>query len=259
MAAHSDTLEDPGPSFASISQLASYSVGQINVSLYNQITVAGASITAQVVLANTPQLVLSCAYLLYNDLFTRMLLTQEWLSYSTTQKGLRVSRPVAGSEQRSTYFLQLPYGYSLPMIIASIGLHWLVSQSIYSVFVTVQDYSQGPEVIDLGYKMSGLQYSPLALILALALSGAMILVTLGLSIFRKYPETGMPLARSSTLAISSACHSAPGDKDVALHAVMWGAVEDKKRRGKFQVCFSSNEVSTLIREGLLEGKFTVSS
>jgi hypothetical protein len=250
MAAHSDTLEALGPFFASISQLASYGVGQINIGLYNQITVAGASITAQVVLANTPQLVLSCAYLFYNDLFTRMLLTKEWLSYSTTRKSLRVSRPVAGSEQRSTYFLQLPYRYSLPMIIASIGLHWLVSQSIYSVFITAKDYSQGPEVVDLGYRMSGLQYSPLALILALALSGAMILVTLGFSIFRKYPETGMPLARSSTLAISSACHSAPGDEAAALQAVMWGAVEDKKRRGKFQVCFSSKEVSALTREGV---------
>jgi hypothetical protein len=166
MAVHSDTLGVPGPFFASISQLASYGIGQVNISLYNQITVAGASITTQVVLANTPQLALSCAYPLYNGLFTRMLLTKECLSYSTTRKGLRVSRPVAGSEQRSTYFLQLPYRYSLPMMIASIGFHWLVSQSIYSVFVTAKDYSQGPEVIDLGHQMSGLQYPPLALILA---------------------------------------------------------------------------------------------
>lgn len=43
--------------------------------------------------------------------------------------------------QRSTYRLQLPYRYSVPLIIASAFLHWLMSNTIY-VFVSQGDYFQ---------------------------------------------------------------------------------------------------------------------
>lgn len=43
--------------------------------------------------------------------------------------------------QRSTYRLQLPYRYSIPLIIASAILHWLMSNTIY-VFISQGDYFQ---------------------------------------------------------------------------------------------------------------------
>jgi len=81
-------------------------------------------------MANTPQLILSLCYLVYNGLYTRMIAEFEWASFSTQYKSLRVSIP-RGGRQRSTYRLQLPYRYSVPLIIISVLLHWLYSNCIY--------------------------------------------------------------------------------------------------------------------------------
>ncbi|KAJ4128825.1 hypothetical protein NW768_007344 [Fusarium equiseti] len=79
--------------------------------------------------ANTPQLILSICYLAYNGLFTRMLAEFEWSKYSVEFRALRVTEP-KGS-QNSTYRLQLPYRFSIPLMIVSITLHWLYSNCIY--------------------------------------------------------------------------------------------------------------------------------
>lgn len=54
-----------------------------------------------------------------------MLLADEW------SKGHRVTSP--SSKQRSTYRLQLPYRYGVPLLIKSAFLHRLLSQSFYVV------------------------------------------------------------------------------------------------------------------------------
>jgi hypothetical protein len=79
--------------------------------------------------ANTPQLILSICYLAYNGLFTRMLAEFEWSKYSVEFRSLRVTEP-RGS-QNATYRLQLPYRFSIPLIIISIALHWIYSNCIY--------------------------------------------------------------------------------------------------------------------------------
>ncbi|KAK8131082.1 hypothetical protein PG984_007520 [Apiospora sp. TS-2023a] len=83
--------------------------------------------------ANLPQLILSFCYLLINNLFTQLQAEQEWNSYAQTYKPLRVSYPEGG--QLSTYRLQLPYKYSVPLIAMSAVLHWLVSNSIYFLVI----------------------------------------------------------------------------------------------------------------------------
>lgn len=52
--------------------------------------------------------------------FTSMLTAAEWAQFAVTRKALRVSRPRRG--QRSTYWLQLPWKYSLPLLAVSIFL-----------------------------------------------------------------------------------------------------------------------------------------
>ena len=99
------------------------------------------SLPTDVFVANTPQLLISMLYLLYNDLFTRMQLAKEWLSYGKQHKSLRVTNPIG--EQRSTRFLQLPFWYTVPLVVVMIILHWLVSQSIFLALVTLYDYSAG--------------------------------------------------------------------------------------------------------------------
>lgn len=80
-------------------------------------------------IANLPQLILSICYLAYNGLFTRMLAEFEWAKYSVDFRVLRVTDP-KGS-QNSTYRLQLPYRFSIPLIVISTALHWLYSNCIY--------------------------------------------------------------------------------------------------------------------------------
>lgn len=72
--------------------------------------------------ANSPQLVLSFCYFAINSECTSMAAAYEWNKFGSSRKGLRVSAPLG--EQRSTYFLQLPLRFSLPLMAISGGLHW---------------------------------------------------------------------------------------------------------------------------------------
>ena len=74
-----------------------------------------------VLLANTPQLLLTFLYFLYNSMYTCMLAASEWSQFAVHRKGLRVSSP--DKDQRSTYWLQLPWLYSLPLGISAAILH----------------------------------------------------------------------------------------------------------------------------------------
>ncbi|RYN73777.1 hypothetical protein AA0120_g12565 [Alternaria tenuissima] len=93
-----------------------------------------AGLLSNVLIANTPQLVLSFIYFSCNAHLTSMLAAREWSSFAKTRKGLRVHTHPRGA-QRATYFLQLPWRYSAPMILAGALLHWLASQSIFVVSV----------------------------------------------------------------------------------------------------------------------------
>lgn len=84
---------------------------------------------ASVLLPNTPQLILSCAYFAYNALYTRLLTESEWQSFSLGYRPLRVTNPQG--EQWSTFRLQLPYRYSIPLLVTGILLHWITSSAIF--------------------------------------------------------------------------------------------------------------------------------
>lgn len=84
-------------------------------------------------ITNSGQLIFSFCYLAINQLFTQLQVEQEWNSYAGSYRPLRVSYPVG--DQISTYRLQLPYKYSVPLMITSIMMHWLISRSIYLVAI----------------------------------------------------------------------------------------------------------------------------
>ncbi|KAL2829980.1 hypothetical protein BDW59DRAFT_178184 [Aspergillus cavernicola] len=178
-------------------------------------------IFSMVFMANTPQLLVSAAYFLYNALLTGMLGAVEYDNYAQEQKPLRVSWPRGA--QRSTYYLSLPYRYSIPLLIVSAVLHWLVSQSFFFVEIIPFDLygvaQHSEEVVTCGY-------SPVAIIFAIIVGGSLPIVSilLGLRRFKSH----MPLALQCSAAISAACHptistSTPdGDNDHALKPVQWG-------------------------------------
>ncbi|KAF5682420.1 hypothetical protein FDENT_7664 [Fusarium denticulatum] len=148
--------------------------------------------------ANTPQLILSICYLAYNGLFTRMLAEFEWSKYSVAYRSLRVTEP-RGS-QNATYRLQLPYRFSIPLIIISIGLHWIYSNCIY--VSNYEAYAPGyPYKRDITV---GLQFSSKAILVGLLTSIGVAITPIFLA-FVKLPGV-MVIAGANSAVISAACH-----------------------------------------------------
>ncbi len=87
------------------------------------------SLLATTFIVNLPQLILSIYYVTFNSIFTYLVTELEWASYGTAYKTLRVTDKKGA--QRSTHRLQLPYRYSVPLLLSSTLLHWLYSKSTY--------------------------------------------------------------------------------------------------------------------------------
>ena len=192
-------------------------------------------LVGNILLANCAQVILSVLYLSYNSIFTCQLLSREWTGYTTKRKPLRVTSPTG--RQRSTYFLQLPYTYSLPLMAFSGILHWLVSQSIF--LAKVNYYDENDNITRRVIDTCG--YSCIAIITVL-FAGSLLL-TLGFANgFRRYPP-GIPLAATCSVAISAACHPPADDTDAAFRDVQYGEVE--KTENEVRHCtFTSHAVTT---------------
>ncbi|MCJ1437968.1 hypothetical protein MMC27_007355 [Xylographa pallens] len=191
-----------------------------------------------ILVANLPQLIFSFLYLLYNGIYTCMLLGYEWASYAKDRKALRVTSP--SGKQASTYWLQLPYQYSVPLLVVSGLTHWIVSQSLF--LARVGQYQTG-EVIggDLTILVSGVGYSPIAIIFVLIMGGLMV-IGIFLNGFRRY-HTGIPLAGSCSAAISAACHVPTNDRDAAVSLLQWGEVTSLTPGGVAHCTLTSQQVT----------------
>lgn len=205
--------------------------------------------------ANTPQVILSLLYYAYNSLFTAMLMGYEWVTYSRQHKGLRVTHRPSGA-QRSTYFLQLPYRFGLPLMALSVTMHWLVSQSIFLVaieFYNVNGDQGDGSMLKRDFKSLG--YSPLAMIAVLVLGGLMVIGMISSGGIQY--KRGMPLAGTCSLAISAACHPTDrveSDQSISEKKLQWGVVSTGD--GEVSHCaFSADGVGAVVK-GKLYGGFT---
>jgi hypothetical protein len=86
--------------------------GEVNANAV--VGIAPRGLIAKVLFANLPQGILSFLYLTYNGLYSCMLGAHEWSLFATRRRAVRVTAPVA--QQRSTYYLQLPYWYAVVSI-----------------------------------------------------------------------------------------------------------------------------------------------
>ncbi|KAK2728229.1 hypothetical protein CKAH01_11223 [Colletotrichum kahawae] len=181
------------------------------------------SLMFNVILANVPQVLMSLIYFNYNALFTCISLATEWdRFYSGSKKGLRVSTKPQGN-QRQTYFLQLPYRYSLTLAVLSGGLHWLISQSIFLVRIEIYDHDEGTSQADI----TACGWSPVGIILVIV-AGAVLIGLLVASGFRRLRHGGIPVAGSCSAAIAAACHADPSERDsLARLPLTWGVVSGK--------------------------------
>jgi len=199
-----------------------------------------------IIITNSPQLLFSWLYFLYNALYTSMLSAHEILSYSKHRKALRVSYP--DGLQRSTYWLQLPFRYSVPLLVASSLLHWLISQSLFIARMSFYDAFGQPALIVLsdfqGLAESNLLtlpgYNPKALVAAIVLGVVMIVALVGTGL-RKF-DPSMPLIGNDSWAISAACHGPEDSEGAANKRLAWGVVGRPGDDGVNHCAFSSTEV-----------------
>lgn len=172
-----------------------------------------------VLLANTPQLICSIIYVFYNALLTAMLFAAEWHSYYLKKKPLRVSQPTG--QQRSTYHLQLPLRYSVPLLVASTTLHWLISQSLFLTRIVV--YRDGIPLDAPGDEASQVAFSllPIVCVIVLGSTLAFVAVILGQ---RKLPGE-MPFVGTDSRKIAEECCRPEMDQHAAYMPVSWGEVD----------------------------------
>ncbi|RDW58349.1 hypothetical protein BP5796_12279 [Coleophoma crateriformis] len=200
----------------SLSQIWSVGFGLGNAASFWQN--APNSLYSNILLANLPQLIFSILYFVYNGLYTVMSLAAEWSSYSSKRKGLRVSKPLG--HQRSTYYLQLPYMHAIPLMIASGGMHWLISQSFYLLSVDLTRTTRSSNTTIISFTTCG--YSAVAMIFALGL-GTLMLFCIFVNGFRRI-KYDIPPAGSCSLAISSACNPLLEAIDCTM-PLQWGVVK----------------------------------
>jgi len=221
-----------------------------------------------------------------------MLANREWSQYGVKRAPLRVTIPSPG--QRSTYFLQLPYAFSVPLLIASIILHWFISQSIFLARIAIYDgrlvpYKtyRGPQPWIAssgwdrfrfkGYKepeldpfqnlfkisnvVTSIGYSDQAFIASVVWVGVVVLFLIVVANVMVYPK-GAPIGGTNSAVISAACHvkheegvAFGGEEDdIATRPLKWGVTI---RGGKDRVghcCFSSGEVEEPVVGHLYAGR-----
>ncbi|KAG9602853.1 hypothetical protein KCU77_g526, partial [Aureobasidium melanogenum] len=192
--------------------------GTSSQTTFGQSEISTASILLNAWLTSIPQLVFSFTYLNLNGIFTSMALAKEWNMMAPQRKGLRVSHPEMA--QRSTYFLQLPYKWAIPLTIAGGSLHWLVSQSIFLVQIDVLS-ATGERDTDMAFVASGFSsssYFVLILVFGAIFLAAYVVAMLPL-------RENIPFGASCSAIISAACHPPDNDTEAHLKEVQWGVVD----------------------------------
>jgi len=138
---------------------------------------------------------------------TCMVAMHEYTDSYFKRRSLRFSFPTG--MQRSTYWLQLPYRYGIPLLIASGLLHWIVSETLFLVRICFFDRDGNP-ITDCKWCTPSnnililLGYSTTALMVAIVLEGVMVAILLATGM-RRF-KSGMPIVRSSSWSIAAACH-----------------------------------------------------
>ncbi|KAK4208548.1 hypothetical protein QBC37DRAFT_325535 [Rhypophila decipiens] len=198
------------------------------------------SLMRNVLLANSPQLLLSAMYLVYNQAYTCMAFADEWAAYfphadNTTQSsGFYTAQPHKQLRLSPKLNLSLPLRYTIPLLLLSGVTHFLLSQSFFLVTISIYDanLSNSNSTLTTSPESGTLMtvgFSPIAMIiLFLVLSTSVLFLGLGLG-FRRLKK-GMPLVGSCSAALSAACHIVDGPETYetgeeiarAPQGVLWG-------------------------------------
>jgi hypothetical protein len=187
----------------------------------------GSSLNSYPTILSSAATTASLMNVLYNGLFTAMMLVGEWNSFSQHRQPLRVTSPIG--DQINNYYLTIPYRYAVPLLALTGTFHWLISESFFLVSITAfngLDIQPADSVFGIGY-------SALAILLAIIVCFLLIAILTYKSVQRY--KLGMPVAGSCSAVISAACHKAEGEDMPQLRKVMWGVVKGSGEIGTWKV------------------------
>jgi hypothetical protein len=183
-------------------------------------------IVPTLLVANVPQLGFSLLYVIYSNIWSKLLVAHEFNRLTQAKKGLRVSERPRGM-QRASHFFSLPARFALPLMVCSAALHWLCSQSFFMVRIDGVD-SQG--VVDENDRLVRLGYSAPGIVALISVSLGMLIATAWIGAFRRM---GTPLHETSMSAvISAACHPGRYEAEPWLQEVQWGDVTEEADRAE---------------------------
>lgn len=176
----------------------------------------GGGAAGMALLANSPQVCLALLYIVYKGLITTMFIAKDWSNFGFGDQHLMVSTPAG--KQRGTWVLGIPVYYGVALLVLQTLLHWLISESIFVVQVTVF----GPDgKINAADHLSNCGYSPIAIIFTVVAAVIMMLSAVGFGLC-KSPEGGPPIASTCSAAISAACHPGPTHEAMTYEEIRWG-------------------------------------
>lgn len=215
-----------------------------------QIPYGKTSVIPFILVANLPQAIVSFIYLVYNGQFTAMLAHREWSNYAIKRAPLRVTHPSSG--QRSTYYLQIPYTFGVPLLASAIVLHWLISQSIFLVRIVVHADGTKTSIsqyLDNGRNgdfFSALGYSSSAIVASMAWGLILVVIVLAAAFMGKYPM-GLPIGGMNSAVISAACHIQHKERrkrNLSDRPLMWGVTIPGSEETVGHCSFSNDEVDS---------------
>ncbi|KAI1338474.1 hypothetical protein F5Y15DRAFT_129872 [Xylariaceae sp. FL0016] len=159
-------------------------------------------ILASTLLANVPQIAVTYLYVACNSVLTSMLAHHEVSQLAICKRGLRVSFPRWKTEQRGTYYLQLPSKIAVPLMISSTVLHWFMSQSLFILRVAIY---RPDGVQDVSRLISTVGYSSSPILGVLALLAVFVGGILVLGWVKRYDGAEkMPLVATCSASLAAA-------------------------------------------------------
>ena len=223
-----------------LSELWKQGFGTISANRVLSNTLRMNSVIANVLIANAPQVAVSFVYIFYNNVLTCMLGEHERNKFTKTRKGLHVSKPRGA--QRSTFWLQVPYRYIVPLMSTMAVLHWLIARSIFLVKIKVYDINHQP----LPSKdVNACGYSTIALVFAVIVGGVLIVALIGISFCRL--DGGMRIIGPCSITLSAAASAGAEEQGAARLPLMYGVIEENTgEQVRTRVGFSSKEVTPLV-------------
>ncbi|KAH9212358.1 hypothetical protein DL95DRAFT_464087 [Leptodontidium sp. 2 PMI_412] len=167
----------------------------------------------------------------FMSIISSLFLAEDWSKFAFIPQSLMVSSPVG--IQRGTWLLGAPLAWGSGFLILQTLLHWLLSQSIFVVQISiynkdgtpVPDSTSNDDSTSRYAHLSNCGYSPIAIIFSVIAAVVLLLLAIGFYL-RRFPAGSPPVVSTCSAAISAACHPISMSEEKMYGKFRWGADGD---------------------------------